>query len=516
MSTKLIEALKKTSQYPHLATQIEVIETHLSWVVLTGPFAYKIKKPLALGFQDFTTLAKRKEYCEKEVHFNQTLAGPIYIEAVAIYGTEDAPSFIEKGPALEYAVKMHEFPQENLLRVYAEQNKISKRHVESIASTLALFHQQTTLCPSNLSFGSPDEIFAPVKDNFQALKALAIAQPHLDTLEHIEKWSTNTFNHLRSIMQQRKDSGHVRACHGDLHLGNIVMLKNEPVIFDCIEFNESFRYTDFINDVAFLAMDLEHLGKASLANHFVNRYFEISMDYDGIALLRFYKCYRAVVRAKVTGLLLDQQNSPDAKNEHLQSDFAAFLALAKSYTESQKPELMIMMGPSGSGKTLYSEELLTKQAAFRLRSDVLRKQLFGLDPLTKTTPLQKESLYCVEATQTLYQRLQTLAAQLIQHGYSVIIDATCLKEWQRSLFHEVAKKQHITFKIYLFVCQIDVLEQRIIDRATYGDVSDADLSVLAKQMDEAEPLNDDEEMLTTFIPAEVIDNLIDNKEQPHA
>ncbi len=513
MSTQLIEALKNTSIYPHIATDIEVIETHLSWILLTGPFAYKIKKPLALGFQDFTTLEKRKQYCEWEVQFNQALAAQIYVEAVAIYGNPDKPSFSPEGPVLEYAVKMHEFQQEDLLRVYAEQNKLTKRHVESIASTLASFHQQAQMCPQDLPYGDPDEVFSPVIANFQALKTLEIAKPCLETLEHIEKWATTSFTELRALLKQRKASGFVRACHGDLHLGNIVMLKNEPVIFDCIEFNESFRFTDVMNDVAFFAMDLEKAGKFTLSNVFVNRYIELTQDYEGLTLLRFYQCYRAVVRAKVTALLLTQLDKTTKEAAHLQTQFMSFIKLAQSYTNDFKPEIMIMMGPSGSGKTLYSEELLAENAAtIRLRSDWIRKQLYGVDTKAKSTPLEKEKLYTEQATQTLYQQLQKIASQVIESKHSVIIDATCLKEWQRALFHAVAVKHQVVFKIFLFICQIDVLEQRIIDRATHGDISDADLSVLAKQMDEAEPLNEMEEAVTTFIDAQIIDNLIDSKE----
>ena len=503
MSTQLIEALKNTSIYPHIATDIEVIETHLSWVLLTGPFAYKIKKPLNLGFQDFTTLDKRKQYCEKEVQFNQALAAPIYIEAVAIYGSPDNPSFAPEGPVLEYAVKMHEFQQENLLSAFAEKNKLTKRHIESIAKTLASFHQQADICPSHFSFGTPDEILTPITDNFKTLKSLAITKPHLATLEHIEKWAIDTFNQLRPILQNRKDNGHIRACHGDLHLGNIVMLKNEPVIFDCIEFNESFRYTDVMNDVAFLAMDLDNKGKTTLSRFFVNRYIELTQDYEGLKLLRFYQCYRAVVRAKVTAHLLNQLEKTTPQAMSLQTVFMSFVELANSYTIEMVPEVMITMGPSGSGKTLYSEELLAQHQAIRLRSDWIRKQLHRIDPETKSSPAQKAQLYSEQSTLALYQYLQQMAAIVIESAHSVIIDATCLKEWQRALFYDVANHYQVNFKIFLFICNIDVLEQRILDRATYGDISDADLSVLAKQMDEAEPLNE----------TEVIDNLIDSKEQ---
>lgn len=516
MSIELIEALKNTSIYPHMATDIEVVETHLSWVLLTGPFAYKIKKPLALGFQDFTTLDKRKKYCELEVEFNKALAPDIYIETVAIYGSPASPSFTPHGPVLEYAVKMNEFSQDNLLSVFAKQNKLSKRHIQSIAKSLALFHAQTEKCQPELPFGSPDAVFADVMDNFRALKGLAIAPSLKALVEEIEEATKNVSTLLRAPILARKQAGYVRACHGDLHLGNIVMQKNEPVIFDCIEFNESFRYTDVMNDVAFLAMDLDHAGKSDLAAIFINSYFEQSGDFQGAQLLRFYQCYRAMVRAKVSALFIEQLATEDPKRAALQDDLHAFLTLAKHYTVSTKPELMIMMGPSGSGKTLYSEELVTQQQAIRLRSDVIRKQLFGLDPTTKSTASQKEALYSTETTLHLYQHLQKVANLLISYGFSVIIDATCLQEWQRALFIDIAKKAQIDFEIFLFICPVEVLEQRLIARATQNDASDADAEILGKQIDEAEPLTEEEEEFTTFISTDTIDNMIDNKEQYHA
>lgn len=516
MSTELIEALKNTALYPHMATRIEVVETHLSWVLLTGPFAYKIKKPLALGFQDFTTLVARKKYCELELQYNQALAKDIYIEVIPIYGTPSSPSFEPNGPVLEYAIKMNEFSQDSLLSVYAINNKLSKQHIDSIAKELAQFHKNAEVCPSYQSFGSKDAVFHDVLDNFLALKSLNIDSATRVLVEDIEQATKQLCNELETTIQARKAQGFVRACHGDLHLGNIVMLKNEPVIFDCIEFNESFRYTDVMSDVAFLAMDLDHAGKSALASQFINRYFELSSDYEGAQLLRFYQCYRAMVRAKVSALFIEQLTGGDPKKIHLKEQLTAFLTLAKHYMQPGKPELMIMMGPSGSGKTIYSEELIIQQQAIRLRSDVIRKQLLGLDPITKSTASQKAELYSAEMTMRLYQHLQKVATILINCGYSVIIDATCLQEWQRALFIEVAKKAQIDFEIFLFICPVEVLEQRLMNRANLKDASDADASILGMQIDEAEPLTEEEEEFTTFIPTETIDSLIDSKEQYHA
>ncbi|MCS5710226.1 AAA family ATPase [Candidatus Berkiella aquae] len=516
MSNELITALKNPACYPHDSTNIEVIETHLSWVILTGSFAYKIKKPLNLGFQDFTTLEKRKHYCELEVKYNRQLAGQLYIGVVGISGNASNPSLREEHEAFEYAVKMHQFPQENLLRTMALQKKLSVNIIDNISKQLASFHQQATICPAELPYGSPDEIYVPLMENFTVLRKLPLAASHLSLIEKIANKTQTTFEELRSFMQHRKEQNYIRACHGDLHLGNIVLNNNQPVIFDCIEFNEGFRYTDVMSDVAFLAMDLDHCYASSLGYHFINAYLELTQDYEGLKLLRFYQCYRAMVRAKVSALLHQQLAPTDAEAKQLQTEFVTILSLAERYCELYNPELTIMMGPSGSGKTLYSQQLLEKNGAIRLRSDVLRKHLHHLSPLTQSTALQKETLYSEESTQTLYRHMQKLAALIMNSRFSVIIDATCLKEWQRALFLTVAKQHQSRFNILLFICSIDILEQRIAHRAKLSDASEADNDVLAKQLDEAEPLTDEEEEFVSLVSEELIDNLIVEKEKQYA
>lgn len=513
---ELINALKNPALYPHATHNIEVIETHLSWVILTGLYAYKIKKPLNLGFQDFTTLAKRKQYCELEIAYNKKLAAGMYIDVVEIYGSPSAPSFTEQGAVQEYAVKMLEFPQQNLLDTLALQKKLSVNMIDNIAEQLAAFHQQASVCQAELPYGNPEQIMQPILENFQALQNLTVAKPYLSKIEDIAIWAKAQFVELSPLMTARKTEGYIRACHGDLHLRNIVLQDNMPVIFDCIEFNESFRFTDVLNDVAFLAMDLDHLYSSSLGYHFVNRYFELTQDYTGIKLLRFYQCYRAMVRAKVSALLLTQLaiDSPEAKA--LQIELETFIELAYRYTQSIKPTLTIMMGPAGSGKTLYSGQLLEKTGAIRLRSDILRKRLHGMMPLAKSSAQQKVELYSAKSTEQVYRHLQTLANELISNGYSVIIDATCLMLWQRELFHNIAKQQHATFSIILLICPVDVLEQRIAHRARLQDASEADVNVLNQQLDEAEPLSDEEEAFITVIAEDIIDNLILAKEKQYA
>ncbi len=493
MSDTLIKALQNQALYPHPVTAFEVIQTHLSWVILTGPFAYKIKKPLNLGFQDFTSLEKRKYYCELEVILNKRLAPQIYIETISIYGTPENPELKGPGEAFEYAVKMHQFPQAALLSNMVTQGKLSQKIIEELAKETAQFHLDAQICAKNKPYGDPEVVYQPMQDNFGALKTLKASTPYLDDVQQIQAWTQRKYQSLKALLAKRKVEGFIRATHGDLHLGNMVLLDDKPVIFDCIEFNESFRWTDVMGDVGFFTMDLDHRHLSELGYLFVNKYFEQTNDYDGALLLRFYQCYRAMVRAKVSALQLNQVLPENPLFNVLQQDLKDFLTLGKFYTQSATPSLTITHGLSGSGKTFYTNKLMMSEHAIRLRADVVRKHIHGSAPL--------EQLYSCETTQALYEHLRSQAKDLIQSGQNVIVDATCLKQWQRQLFMDVANELKCPFKILSFDAPIEVLKQRLVSRNLEGnDASDADVAVLELQLSTMEPLSDIEKSMTTAIP----------------
>lgn len=455
MPNRFIELLKLNAT--------KIIETHISWVILTGTFAYKIKKPVNLGFQDFTTLEKRKYYCEEEVVLNQRLAPSLYLGVV--------PIIDEKGTPIEYAIKMHEFPQESLLSTLAKRSNLTLPIIDSIATQMAAFHEQAARCDPTESYGSPEDVLSPVQENFKVLRELDAGKPYLSNIAKIEAWANEQAHRYGTLLQKRKDNGFIRACHGDLHLGNIVLIDNQPLIFDCIEFNEAFRWTDVMGDTAFLAMDLDLFGLHDLSHYFVNRYAELTLDYEGILLLRFYQCYRAMVRAKVSAYMSDNEN------------LRRFITLAESYTYAPSPSLTITFGVSGSGKTFGSEQFIMKTGAIRLRSDLFRLQLFS----------NKNTRYSEHATQQVYQTLLEKARMLLQAGHSVIIDAACLKHWQRELFLNLSQELNIPFHIFAFEAPIEVLQQRITARERQGnDPSEATIEVLQKQLNEREPLSKDE------------------------
>lgn len=500
MSEILIQALQNPAIYPHPVSTFEVIETHLSWIILTGSYAYKIKKPLNLGFQDFTTLEKRKYYCELEIILNKRLASEIYIEVLPISGSVTQPKLNGKGEVFEYAIKMHQFPQEEILSKLVKTHMLSKEIISDIATQIAQFHIEAPICSMHRLWGRPEEVFAPIQDNFNALKKLKFAEDHFEDILYIEAWAQHQYKMLYPFLLQRKTGEYIRACHGDLHLGNMVMIKAKPVIFDCIEFNESFRWTDVMNDVSFLAMDLEHHRLHEMSFLFINHYLEYTGDYAGATLLRFYQCYRSMVRAKISALQLFQLVATDPLVMRLKEDFKNFLLLAKQYTKQAKPTLTITFGVSGTGKTTYTEQLMMSEGAIRLRSDIVRKQMYGIFPHSVITDEQKQKIYSSQATQALYHKLQMLARTLLQGNLNVIIDATCLKRWQRQLFFDLASQTNIPLQILSFEASKENLQQRIEKRrALKQDASDADIEILEQQLSTLEPLTEEEKRVTQSI-----------------
>jgi aminoglycoside phosphotransferase family enzyme len=295
----LIRSLQRRDLFPHPVQRFDVRETHISWVLLTGLYAYKIKKPLDLGFLDFSTLENRRHFCEEEVRLNKRLADDLYLEVVAITGTPDRPELNGPGPAIEYAVKMIQFPEHNQLDKVLARGELQAPHIDLLAKTVADFHAGVPAARPDSSFGEPDSLYHPVQENFGQIEPLL--EPHEDRsrFEAVKAWSQRRFRQLHPALVRRKGDGYVRECHGDMHLANMAFFKGRLIVFDCIEFSENLRWIDVMSEVGFATMDLDARGQSRFGQRFLNRYLERTGDYAGLEVLRFYQTYRAMVRAKV-------------------------------------------------------------------------------------------------------------------------------------------------------------------------------------------------------------------------
>lgn len=492
----LIVSMMNPGLYAHPVAQCQLIETHISWVILTGPYAYKIKKPVNLGFLDFSTLEKRHFYCDEEVRLNRRLARDVYLGVVAITGSAENPGLGGKGNVFEYAVKMVQFPQYVQLDRLLDAGVLGAAHIDMLANMLADFHRDVAAVDECMAYGSPDQVMQPVAENFMQIRAQF--REHIDDyewvplLDELQDWSEISFITLKPIFEERKDGRHIRECHGDLHLRNLAWVDDEPLAFDCIEFNPDLRWIDVISEVAFLAMDLQARQQPELAQRFLNAYFEKTGDYAGTRVLTFYLVYRAMVRAKVEAIRIGQKGVNESQGMEYKKDMLTYFRLAKSYTLPCRPKLIITRGMSASGKTTLTQPLLEKLTAIRIRSDVERKRLYGLPAEQAAYAPTGAGIYTGDATQHTYLKLAELAGHVLEAGYSVIIDATCQAYEHRNLFHKLATVMRVPYIILDFTAPVKVLRERIITREK--GASDADLAVLEHQISNWQELLDEEKV----------------------
>ncbi|MDD5299622.1 MAG: AAA family ATPase [Gallionella sp.] len=492
----LIRALFSPACYDHAVTQIRLIETHISWVLLTGEYAYKIKKPVNLGFLDFSTLALRRQACADEVRLNRRLAPELYLGVVAITGSANAPHVDGQSAnppteeAIEYAVKMRQFSPDATLDHLDGRGELGRVQIDMLAARLARFHLgECPSAPPDSRWGEPDAIAQPVRDNFQILAERLDAPAEIRRLGKLQNWSMAEHERLAPLMRERKRAGRIRECHGDLHLGNLAWVNGAVLIFDCIEFSPALRWIDVISEVAFCFMDLLHRQHRDLALRFLNAWLEASGDYGGVALLRYYAVYRAMVRAKVAALRAGQGGDAEASA----AEVSAYLQLAEQLSQGTPAQLWITHGLSGCGKTTLTQQLLEQRGMIRLRSDVERKRLAGLDALAHSGGGINEGLYTQETSRRTYAQLAQLADRLLEAGWPVIVDAAFLERWQRDLLREIAQQRGVPFRILDIQVDHATLRERVGLRTAQGkDASEADLRVLQHQIETALPLDADE------------------------
>jgi uncharacterized protein len=313
----LIRALQNPALYDHPVKRFQVIQTHISWVLLTGPYAYKIKKPLNLGFLDFSSLKNRRFYCTEELRLNRRLAPQLYLDVVTITGSPDAPAINQPGPVIEYAVRMKEFPQEAQLDRVLARGELRRETIDSLAEELSEFHQRIEVAGEDSPFGSPERIAKPVQENFEPTRKQITDRKERIRLKKLQDWTKRTHRAHVPDFQDRKRGGFIRECHGDMHLANMVLLEGQVVIFDCLEFNENLRFIDVMSETAFLTMDLDDRGYPAWAHRILNDYLEKTGDYTGLRLLRYYQVYRALVRAKVACIRMNQAGLSDRDRKQI-------------------------------------------------------------------------------------------------------------------------------------------------------------------------------------------------------
>lgn len=505
MSQALIAALQNPAIFPHPVERLQVIETHISWVILTGPYAYKIKKAVNFGFLDFTELDARGHYCREEVRLNQRLTQGLYLDVLPITGTEQAPEFNGKGPVLEYAIKMREFPQQQLLSEMQKNDTLTTAHIDALAQQVAHFHLAAPHVPATHPVTEPAAIMAPIRQNFEQIRPFLSEPADLQQLDALEAWAEDSFVRLSPLLEQRRDNGSMRECHGDIHLGNTTVIDGQVQLFDCIEFNEPFRLIDIVSDAVFLTMDLEDRGLRALANRYTNAWLELTGDYQALPLINFYKAYRAMVRGKVNLFRLSPDSDPQQIADILQQ-YRSYANLAESYCAIPSRFLAITHGVSAVGKSTIAMRLVEALGAVRLRSDVERKRLF--DQQASGDNALNAGIYTPEHTAATYQQLHQLAHQALQAGFPVVIDATYLKAEQRQQAAECAHANGTPCLILDCQAPQAVLLEWLQQRQSDGqDPSDATAEIIAAQQAAREPLSEQEQRLSYLVATDQADAL---------
>ena len=489
---QLVAALRAGHGFPSPGSAVRLFETHISWVLLYRRQAYKIKKAVNLGFLDFTTLEQRRHYCHEEIRLNRRLAPDIYLDVVPIGGSPAEP-VIGAEPAIEYAVRMRRFsPQYEMDRLIA-QGALRTAHVDSLAAVLAAFHTALPPIEPSSPDGTPETLRQFALDNFVQLPDGQLGAIGRFIVAALRETTAEEFAACESVIAARRREGFVRECHGDLHLGNIVVRRGKAVPFDGIEFDPALRWTDVMADVAFAFMDFLYHDHPDLAYRFLNGWLENTGDYAGLAVLRFYASYRAAVRAKVNAIRAAQAGVSSEKAALARQAFRRYLGLACQCLLRDKPALIITHGLPGSGKTTFSQEALARFGAIRLRSDVERKRLFGLSPLDSSRSLVAGGIYDSQATARTYDKLHDLARTLLQQGYRVIVDAAFLRREERDHFRRLAQEMAASFVIASIQASESLLRTRIEARMrSRRDASEADLAVLEKLQAHSLPFGEDE------------------------
>lgn len=483
----LVQALLHPAVFAHPVGRISLLETHISWVVLTGDYVYKLKKPVNYGFLDFSTLERRHFFCQEELRLNRTFAPDLYLDVVAISGSVEHPVLQGTGAPLEYAVRMRQFPQSGLLSNMALHRELLPSHIDEIAALVATVHTRVGVADAASDYGLPEDVHRWVIENFSHIRPALDDELQLTQLEHLAGWCQQAFEQLRPVLQARRDKGFVRECHGDLHLGNLALVDGCITPFDCIEFNAQLRWIDVISEAAFLVMDIQDRGYPELGWRFLNGYLQFTGDYAGVRLLRYYLVYRALVRAKVA-ILKCAQAAADVQ-QAARAEYQAYMDLAVSYADTRAPVLLITHGVSGSGKSWYATQLAERLGAIQLRSDVERKRLHGYRADADTGSGVHSGVYSQTASEQTYARLAMLAAEVIAGGYPVIVDATFLEQAQRSRFRELAATQGVPFVLLHFEADRDTLLSRVRTRhAAATDPSEAGVEVLEDQLASQQPL----------------------------
>ncbi|MCM0083423.1 AAA family ATPase [Geomonas sp. Red32] len=493
--------------YPEPTAEVRLIETHVSFLFLTDRFVYKVKKAVDLGFLDFTTLEKRLYYCHEELRLNRRLCPDTYLGVVELHRTGDQASFRPEGELIDYAVKMRRLPEERMLNRLLERGEASFGMMERLARRVADFHLAARRAPEIDACGTPELLGVNWEDNLRQVEPFIGATISRRDHTLVGEWVRAFLDQRRDLLESRVAQGFIRECDGDLHSGNIC-LTDTICIFDCIEFNERFRYTDTAADIGFLLMDLEYAGHREFCAPFLATYRVLAADSLPEPLLTFYRANRAFIRGKVMSIRSGQEGVTEAERNSCAGSAARYFNLCRGFIlrERLEPSLIVTCGMTGSGKSALSGELALQLGIRRERSDAVRKEMaaqakVASAPHPPAPPLESEAtsasrgtatcnegIYTPEWDRATYAELALRACEELSAGRPVVIDATFRRRADRDIFRKLAEDLEVPFVVLETSCPVEVIRERLEKRLDDPrEISDARWETYPQLASEYEP-----------------------------
>lgn len=484
MTTDILQSLMKPSAYPVPTSRVELIQTHVSWIFLTDTHAFKLKKPVNFGFLDFSTVDLRHFYCNEELRLNRRLSPDIYEAVVELRELPAGAAFHGCGPVIDHAVMMKRLPAGQMLDRLVESGKVTVADMERIAVVISTFHAEAARSEYISTFGSREQILFNWRENFDQLRQFSATTLPAADLETIQSWVCAFAESHGELFDRRAANGFIRECDGDLHLENICLLDGTPYIFDCIEFNERFRFCDTAADIAFLLMDLDVHNRSDLSAAVISAYRAASGDFEMTELIDFYKIYRAVVRGKVESFRLNDVGISPADKQAAQRRAISYFRLARGYIERLRLPLTLFItcGTTGCGKSTLAGQLSFELGIKAVNSDFIRKKIAGLPPETAVHDNYGEGLYAVAVSELTYRELERMAEDELAAGNPVIVDAGFRDATQRKKFAALAARHKSRYIILLVSCNPEEQRKRLVMRSAAGaSVSDGRIELLEQQ-----------------------------------
>ena len=480
-SSELVDRLRRPAAFPHPADDLQVHRTHISVVLLAGDFAYKLKKPVELGFVDYGTLERRRHFCDEEVRLNRRLAPEVYLGVVPVLDGREGPVFAVDAPDLdpdevvEWAVRMRRLPDDRRLLALLERGEIGAAELEDLASHLADFHAGADRGPEIAEYGRYETVAGNARDNLQQ----SLSQVGETILPDVFEWLSEELEEAlathRPLIEGRADRGVPCDTHGDLRLDHVYFLpeREEPLVIDCIEFNPAFRFADPVADMAFLTMDLRQAGRRDLAAGFSEAYFRSADDDEGRALLDFYVSYRAAVRGKVQGIKAVGEDVPEDERREAAEVARGhwLLALDALADPPDRPGLVLIGGLPATGKSTLAREIADRAGFEVVRSDVVRKELAGLEPEESAAADWESGLYAPDWTERTYEECLRRVEASLRRGERIVVDASFHAVSRRRPFLEVAERLGVRHRLLVCEARPEVVRRRLEARG--ADASDA-------------------------------------------